>query len=160
MSRIFVAFLLAFAAVSAVEARPLTPAEERYAPWAGEIPACDTLEVLERIKSRFHQSESEFWGSGLDLVSFDRFRELGFRPDGPDYIPRRYCTARGVLNDGKIRQVTYMIAEDLGFAGGDFFGLLPLTGRSNVMSNWGVTFCVDGLDRHYAYGKGCMALRP
>ena len=163
--RVVFAILLALASASPwaqarAENRPQTPAEHRYLPWTGEVPACDSPWVQGRIQSRFYESESEFWGSGLQFTGFDQFREIGFRANGADYIPRRYCTARGHLTDGKIRKVTYWIGEDLGFAGGDFFGLLPLTGRTNLINNWGVTFCVDGLDRHYAYGEGCAAARP
>jgi len=165
MNRVFVAILLALVGVSpwlaaTAEARPQTPAERRFLPWTGEVPACDTPSVLWNIQTRFLESESEFWRSGLAMAGFDRFREIGYRTNGADFIPRRYCTARAYFNDGKTRQITYWIGEDLGFAGGDFFGLLPLTGRTNVFNNWGVTFCVNGLDRHYAYGQGCMAARP
>ncbi len=165
MSRAKVAMLLALVAAApqvalAAGSRPLTPAENRYQPWTGEVPACDTPRVLREIKVRFAQSESEFWKSGLDMAGFNRFREIGYRTLGADAIPRRYCTAQALFNDGKTRQVTYWIGEDLGFAGGDFFGLLTFSGRTNVFNNWGVTFCVNGLDRNYAYGQGCSAARP
>ena len=165
MRPVFVAILLALVSASPwapahAENRPLTPAEKRYLPWSGEVPACDSPWVQGRIQSRFYESEREFWSSGLEIEGFDRFREIGFRSNGPDYIPRRYCTARGHLNDGKIREVTYWIGEDLGFAGGDYMGLFSLTGRTNLFNNWGVTFCVNGLDRNYAYGQGCRAARP
>jgi hypothetical protein len=165
MRPVFVAILLALASASLQSYayagnRPLTPAENRFLPWTGEVPACDSPWVQGRIQSRFQESESEFWSSGLQIEGFDRVREIGFRSNGPDYIPRRYCSARGHLTDGKIREVVYWIGEDLGFAGGDFFGLLPLTGSTNLVNNWGVTFCVNGLDRHYAYGRGCDAARP
>ena len=165
MRSVFVAMLLALASFSPwtsarAENRPQTPAENRYLPWSGEVPACDSPWVLGRIQSRFYESESEFWNSGLELTGFDRFREIGFRSTGADYIPRRYCTARGHLNDGKIREVTYWIGEDLGFSGGDFLLWSPWYSRTNLINNWGVTFCVNGLDRNYAYGQGCRAARP
>ena len=165
MRSVFVAMLLALASFSSwttarAENRPQTPAENRYLPWSGEVPACDSPWVLGRIQSRFYESESEFWNSGLELTGFDRFREIGFRSTGADYIPRRYCTARGHLNDGKIREVTYWIGEDLGFTGGDFLVWSPWYSRTNLINNWGVTFCVNGLDRNYAYGQGCRAARP
>lgn len=145
----------------AIEERPQIPAEKRYLPYTGEVPACDDPWVQGRIQSRFYESESEFWGSGLQFTGFDRFREIGFRSTGADYIPRRYCTARGHLTDGKIRQVTYWIGEDLGFAGGDYMGLFAFFDRrTSLINNWGVTFCVEGLDRNYAYGQGCQAARP
>ena len=165
MNRVVFALSLALAVASpwladAALARPLTPAERRFLPWTGEVPPCDTPEVLWNIQTRFSDTESEFWKSGLEMAGFDRFHQTGYRSNGADYIPRRYCTARAYFNDGKARQITYWIGEELGFAGGDFFGLLPLTGRTNVFNNWGVTFCVNGLDRNYAFGQGCAAARP
>ena len=165
MSQSKVAFSLAlvcFLAGSAATALagPLTPSEERYLPWTGEIPACDTPQVLWNIQTRFQDVERQYWKSGLEMTGFDRFRQTGYRSTGLASIPRRYCTARAFFNDGKARQITYWIGEDLGFAGGYFFGLLPFTGSTNLFSNWGVTFCVNGLDRQYAYGLGCMAAGP
>jgi hypothetical protein len=167
MGRVYAVIVLGLAGLSAfssafAEGRPQVLAENRYLPWTGEVPACDSPWVQGRIQSRFYESESEFWGSGLEFTGFDGFREIGFRSNGPDYIPRRYCTARGHLNDGKVRKVTYWIAEDLGFAGGDFMGGLfaLFDQRTSIINNWGVTFCVDGLDRSCTYGRGCEAARP
>ncbi len=164
MKRVFAATVTAIATLAVApafaEKRPQVPAENRYLPYTGEVPACDSPWVQGRIQSRFYESESKFWGSGLQFTGFDQFREIGFRSNGADYIPRRYCTARGHLTDGKIRKVVYWIGEDLGFAGGDFMGLFAFAGRTNIINNWGVTFCVDGLDRNYAYGQGCQAARP
>ena len=148
-------------AASQAQARPLTPAERRYLPWSGDLPACDNSGVLGRIQARFSQAESGYWQSGLEIVSFDPFREIGYRSTGADYIPRRYCTARAQLNDGKMRQVSYWVGEDLGFSGGDYAGmLLPFSSQTSLLGNWGVTFCVNGLDRNYAYGPDCRAARP
>jgi len=167
MRRLFALIVMAVAGLSPLSSahaqnRPQVPAERRFLPWTGEVPACDSPWVQGRIQSRFYEAESEFWGSGLQFTGFDRFREIGFRSNGADYIPRRYCTARGHLTDGKIRQVTYWIGEDLGFAGGDFMGGLfaLFDDRTSIINNWGVTFCVEGLDRSYAYGRGCEAARP
>ena len=152
---------LAPGSLALAQDRPLVPAEKRYLPYTGEVPACDDLFVQGRIQSRFYESETGFWGSGLQFTGFDQFREIGFRSNGPDYIPRRYCTARGHLTDGKVRKVTYWIGEDLGFAGGDYMGIFAFFDRrTSVINNWGVTFCVDGLDRNYAYGRGCEGARP
>ena len=167
MKRVILGLVLAVAsaapwfAAGQAEARPLTPAERRFLPWSGDLPACDTPSVLDRIQSRFGQAESGYWNSGLEITGFDRFREIGYRTTGADYIPRRYCTADARLNDGKVRQVSYWIGEDLGFSGGDYIGVvLPFSPRTSFLDNWGVTYCVKGLDRNYAYGPDCRAARP
>ena len=125
-------------------ARPLVPAEDRYIPYAGRLPACDDPAVFERIQSRFYARESEFWKSGLAIVRFDQAREIGFRTNGLDYIPRRYCVARAFMNDAKLREVSYSVDEDLGIIG---FG-------------FDVEWCVSGLDRLNAFAPGCKMARP
>jgi hypothetical protein len=126
-------------------ARPLVPAERRYSPYDGVLPGCGDPDVFERIQDRFHDRESEFWNTGLEILGFDDVREIGYKTNGEDYIPRRYCIARAYLNDGKrVHQVFYSISEDLGIIG---FG-------------FGVEWCVSGLDRNDAYAPNCKMARP
>ena len=145
MKRILVCLtaLFAFAAV-ANAAGIIVPAEERFLPYSGVVPACDDPGVLADISSRFAQKESEYWNSSLQIASYDRFREIGFRSNGLSYIPRRYCVARTFDGAGKARPVIYDIGEGLGLLG---YG-------------WGVEWCVVGLDRNHAYEPSCGALRP
>ena len=149
-------------------ARPLTPAERRYYPYYAQMPECGTDSILSTVQSRFDQRESYYWKSGLEIERFERVRETGFRKTGLDTIPRRYCEARAVMNDRKVRTVRYAIGEDLNMTGGDAirslsqsftFGLLPNLNLS-PFDNWGVDWCVVGLDRNYAYGLNCSAARP
>ncbi len=128
----------------AAQARPIVPAEHRYDFYAGGLPSCGDPHVLERIQSRFHDRESEFWKSGLEIVGFDAAREIGLRTNGLDYIPRRYCMARALLNDQSVRTVSYSIIEDQGIIGWSF----------------GVDWCVAGLDRNYANAPNCQMARP
>jgi len=145
MKRIFVclAALFVFAA-TAHAAGIIVPAEERYHPWTGDLPACDDPAVLSRISDRFAQTESEFWNSSIRLAGFDRVREIGYRANGVAYIPRRYCVARALDGDGKFRSVVYNIGEDLGVIGWGY----------------GVEWCVVGLDRNHAYEPACSVLKP
>ncbi len=138
------AFSAASVLAAPAMARPLMPAEQRVVPYYGNLPACDDPGVLGLITSRFSQKESEYWGSSLQIANFDHIGEAAFRVNGPDYIPRRYCSARALLNDGRMHQVTYWIGEGLGIIG---FG-------------YGVGWCVAGLDRNWAYAPDCRAARP
>ncbi len=124
-------------------ARSLVPAEQRFSPYTGNVPACDSGLVLETISDRFGEREATFWHSGLSVTGFDRVMERGFRTNGLDYIPRRYCTARVFTNDNKVRYVTYSIGENLGIIGTGF----------------GVDWCIDGLDRNHLYGASCKVAR-
>lgn len=137
-----ISLLGAIAAQSSL-ARPLVPAEKRYRPFTANLPACDDKGVLDRITDRFQQKESLYWKSTLEIVAFDKVRESGFRTNGLDYIPRRYCEARATLNDRKLHHVTYWIGENLGIIG---YG-------------YGVEWCVGGLDRNNAFAPACREAR-
>jgi hypothetical protein len=138
------AFVLAGILASPLLARPLTPAERRYFPYSGALPSCADSSVLERVSSQFAGVEDEYWKSGLKIMSYDFIREVSYRGDGLDLIPRRYCQAKGVFNDGRVRPVTYNIGEELGFSSYGF----------------GVELCVGGLDRENAYAPNCKMVRP
>lgn len=131
------------AALAAMD-RPQVPAEKRYDSYSGELPGCADFWVSERIRTRFQARESEFWKSGLEIVRLDQPQEIGFRSNGLDYIPRRYCVAKAVMNDKAVREVSYSIEQDLGIIG------------------WGfdVEWCIQGLDRNYAYEPNCKIARP
>lgn len=125
-------------------ARPVVPAEKRFEDYSGELPPCDDPGVLSRITSRFEQKESEYWNSTLEIQAYDKIKSIGVRPWGLDHIPRTFCVARAHLNDNSLHEVSYSIREDLGIIG---FG-------------YGVEWCVDGLDRNYAYAPDCKMARP
>lgn len=150
------------------DARPLTPAEQRYIPYSAQLPKCDDFSVVSTLQSRFDQRETYYWKSGLEMTRLERIRETGARTPGVDYIPRRYCEAKSVMNDRKTRNIYYSIGEDLNMTGGDAirsvtqsltFGLLPWV-KTSPMENWGLEWCVVGLDRNYAYAMNCKAARP
>ncbi|HLH10509.1 MAG TPA: hypothetical protein VKV77_01380 [Methylovirgula sp.] len=131
-------------ALPAANARPQVPAEQRYDYYRGVLPSCADPGVFERIQSRFGAREGEFWKSGLTIVGFDGVREIGFRSQGLDLIPRRYCIARALFNNRSVRSVSYSIDEDLGIIG------------------WGydVEWCVEGLDRNHAFAPNCRMAQP
>lgn len=139
------AFTAAFGCLSfAALARPLVPAEQRYDYYWEQLPSCADPRVLARIQARFHDRESEFWRSGLEILGVDEIRETGLRSNGLDYIPRRYCVARAYLNDQSARPVAYSVIEDMGIIGWGF----------------GVDWCVTGLDRNYADAPNCKMTGP
>ena len=108
------------------------------------VPACDDARVHRRITSRFGSRERGYWHSGLRVVGFAEVREIAYRPWGPEFIPRRFCEARTLVNDGTDRLVAYSIEQGTGFAGIGF----------------GVEWCVGGLDRNLAYAPDCKMAGP
>jgi hypothetical protein len=108
------------------------------------VPTCEDPAALGKIMARFSEKESKFWNSTLEIVEFDRVREIAFRPWAVDAIPRRFCTGTVLVSDGKKRRVNYSIIEDGGMIGG----------------TWGVEWCVLGLDRNWAYNPYCKMALP
>ena len=108
------------------------------------IPACDYAPALDRIIANFRTKEFRFWNSELRIVGFDNIRETAVLPWAAQSIPRRFCSGTALINDGVRHPVYYSIAEDTGMIGMD----------------WGVNFCVDGLDRNDAYNPACRAAKP
>lgn len=124
--------------------RELVPAERRVEPYAAEFPVCHNTEVLEEIATNFAERETRFWRSDLKIVGYERIKPLAYRPWGLDYIPRRFCTATAIVSDGVKRRINYSVREDLGTIGFEF----------------GVEWCVIGLDRNMAYSPICRLALP
>ncbi len=141
----FAALIAAGMGFSRVEARPLTPSEARQSPYDGKLPDCADPDVVSRIQSHFSQAEQEYWHSGLEILGLDRVDQIGYRSDGLDLIPRRYCVAQAMMNDQKWRTISYSIGQDLGIIGWGGFG---------------VEWCVAGLDREKSYAPNCKMARP
>ena len=156
------------ALVTSANARPLTPAEQRYARWGTLLPACENPDVASTLKARFSEREG-FWDSNIYINDLQNIRETGFRSSGVDYIPRRFCVATAMMSDNKEREVSYAIGADLGMTGTDAIGsaiqsltfgiITSSTGTSSMGWNWGLDWCVSGLDRNNAYGRNCAAVK-
>jgi hypothetical protein len=108
----------------------------------GALPPCEA--ALGTIASRFAQKEGQFWNSDLQILGFEKVRQTAYRPWASGTIPRRFCTATATVSDGHKHKVSYWIGEDAGFIG----------------ATWGVTWCVNGLDRNWAYNPACKMARP
>lgn len=140
------ALALGIAAVS--QARAANPFEKNF--WLSgprydrEMPACDYPAALDRIITNFHTKEGRFWNSELQIVGIENIRQTAVLPWAAQSIPRRFCSATALINDGVRHAIYYSIGEDTGIIGAD----------------WGVNFCVVGLDRSFAYGPGCRAAQP
>ena len=110
--------------------------------YEGALPPCEA--ALGKIAARFAEKESRFWNSDLQILDFERVREIAFRPWATGTIPRRFCSAVAVISDGHKHRVNYWIGEDTGMIG----------------AYWGVEWCVVGLDRNWAYNPACKMARP
>jgi hypothetical protein len=108
----------------------------------GVLPPCEA--GLDTISAQFAQKESRFWNSNLQILGYERVHQTAYRPWASNTIPRRFCNATALVSDGRKHRVSYWIGEDTGMIG----------------ASWGVTWCVNGLDRNWAYNPGCKMARP
>jgi opacity protein-like surface antigen len=139
-----VAAAMLASSLPALAAGIVVPAEERYVPYSGDIEQCDDSVALAYIKYYFADKEAEFWHSSLEILGFDNIKEIGYRSNGVQFIPRRYCVAQAHLNDQTTHAIVYQIQEHMGFAG------------YSDNEEW----CVVGLDRNLAYAPACAILKP
>jgi hypothetical protein len=107
------------------------------------IPGCDFPAAVNSVIDGFKDKEARFWNSALGIVSIDNIRETAELAWAAQSIPRRFCAGTALISDGIKRPIYYSIAEDTWSIGAD----------------WGVEFCVVGLDRNSAYGPACRAAR-
>jgi hypothetical protein len=108
------------------------------------VPPCDSGWALSTIRDRFAAKEGQFWNSSLAIVDVGNIRQIAFRPWAEATIPRRFCSSKVLVSDGKWRPMYYSIIEDAGMIG----------------ASWGVEWCVVGLDRNWAYNPRCKMARP
>jgi hypothetical protein len=112
--------------------------------YSRDMPPCDYTPALDRIIGDFHTKEARFWNSELQIVGVEDIRETAYLPWAAQAIPRRFCSATALVNDGRRHALYYSIASETGMIGVD----------------WGVNFCVVGLDRNWAYNAACRAAKP
>ena len=141
---LFTAVLLAFCALSPAQAagwleKTVYMTGPRY---DGALPPCEA--GLGKIAARFAEKEGRFWNSDLQILDFERVREVAPGSWARSMIPRRFCQATAHVSNGRKHAVYYSIGEDTGMIG----------------ANWGVEWCVAGLDRNWAYNPRCKMARP
>jgi len=143
-----VVLALAFSLVSFARPRAASWLEKNFwlsgPNYSRDMPACDYPAALDRIIGDFHTTEARFWNSRLQIVGIENIRQTAYLPWAAQSIPRRFCTATALINDGRRQAIYYSIAS----------------GTSVIGLGWGVNFCVVGLDRAFAYGPDCRAARP
>lgn len=129
-----------------------TPAEARWAPFFATLPTCDDNSVLSTVSNRFGQTQSIYWNGAHAIMGYEKVREIGFRANGVAYIPRRYCLARAVMAEPPQAPPEYWRKRTVVYA--------VVANASIIGWNWGVEWCVVGLDPMHAYEPDCEVLRP
>ena len=150
--------LLASLSVSSAHT-PSVTAERRTSPFDSVVKACNDSTVLSDITSRFDIREASDWKTNLQLVNISHIKQMGFRSNGRDFIPRRFCSARATLSNGKSYALTYNMSEDGGYTGwhGNFlWGFVRFPTPASYHLEW----CISGLDRHHTYSPSCVMAQP
>lgn len=107
------------------------------------IPPCASAEVGGTLVGRFNQTEATYWNGRHTMIEVRGLRETGVRPQRDDLVARRWCEGTALFTDGARRRVVAELSSNTRWLG--------LT--------WGVSLCVDGLDRHMTYAPACRVLR-
>ncbi|HEY1981838.1 MAG TPA: hypothetical protein VGH13_17315 [Xanthobacteraceae bacterium] len=145
---ICIGLALLFSAVTLSPVRAATWLEKNFwlsgPRYSRDMPACDYPGALDRIIANFRTKEFGFWNSELRIVGVEDIREIATMAWAAQSIPRRFCSGTAVINDGAKHPIYYSIGEDTGIIGMDY----------------GVNFCVAGLDRDWAYNPACRSARP
>ncbi len=148
LSAFVAALAVALGVLSLAPARAATILEKNFwmpgPDYSRDLPSCEYHAALDRIIRDFHSKENRFWNSELQIVGFENIHEIDTMPWAAQSIPRRYCGGTAVISNSTKHSIYYSIAEDTGMIGID----------------WGVNFCVVGLDRDLTYGPDCRAARP
>jgi len=143
-----VALGLVLSVLSVAESSAATLLEENFwlpGPCYDRVmPGCDYRPALDRIIDNFRTTEARFWNSELQIVGIENIRETAVLPWAAQSIPRRFCSGTVLINDGARHPIYYSIGEDTGLIG----------------MEWGVNFCVVGLDRDWSYNPDCRAAKP
>lgn len=143
-----VALAVAATVISFAQARAATILEKNF--WMSgpnynrDLPSCDFHAALDRIIGNFRTKEVRFWNSELQIVGFENIHEIDTMPWAAQSIPRRFCGGTALINNNTKHAIYYSIAEDTGMIGID----------------WGVNFCVVGVDRDWSYNPACRAAQP
>ncbi|MEP3439050.1 MAG: hypothetical protein ABJN75_20055 [Hoeflea sp.] len=110
----------------------------------GNFPSCDAPQVVNYIQKRFVWTDKHVLKRGLAIESITRTHRHRVSY-GQEYwsIPRLYCSGTAHMNDGRKRQIWWLIEGGMGFVGlGD-----------------NLEFCISGLDPLKVHGAWCRSVR-
>lgn len=114
------------------------------APAFAASPDCSASGVLSAINSRFDYAAAHYLHRDLAITELQDIHENRFEGrDETHAVERVYCHAKAAMNDGRKRDLWYLLERNWGFAG---------IGQH-------LELCVSGLDPWYLYGRNCRSLR-
>src|SRR3984957_20452861 len=112
------ALVLALIGISIPQARAANLLEKNF--WLSgprydrPLPSCNYPAALDRIIGDFQIKEARFWNSRLQIVGFENIQQTALMAWAAQSVPRRFCSATAVINDGVRHAIFYTIVEDTG----------------------------------------------
>lgn len=107
------------------------------------VPLCADAGLAGRVVDRFNEVERTYWNGQNTMVALAGMVQNGFHPARDDKVARRWCRGTALFADGVRRPIVLELSADTGFVG----------------IGYGLSYCVQGLDRHFAYAPSCRVLR-
>ena len=139
------AIRLALAACLALAGLNAAPARAFDLPIPDPNDYCTTGWVIEALKKQVDYKFRGYTETKLFLTDVINPSEHYSRErDETRNVARKWCHAKGRMNDGVTRDIWYIIEYPWGFAGA------PLSAME---------FCISGLDPWKIYGKDCSTIR-
>ncbi|PLW79139.1 hypothetical protein [Cohaesibacter celericrescens] len=110
---------------------------------ASVLPDCDRSDVISRVTRTISVAEQNVVQSGDPVKQIDHIRQSKLRDNGPRYVAQRFCRATGYTEQGRKKNIYYLIEAKAGFAG---YG-------------YAVEACITGRDPWKLHGAYCRSLR-
>lgn len=108
------------------------------------IPPCSAEEVQAKVVDAFNETETRFWGGHIEMTGVIGLTERGSLPRGDDKLARRWCQGTAVFRDGERRRIVLELLPNI-----ETLGL-----------RYALSYCIEGLDREWAYQPNCRVLAP
>ena len=110
---------------------------------AAYLPDCDRSDVLARVSRTLSIAEQNVVQSGDPVETIGGIRQSKHLENGPRYVAQRFCRATGYTEQGRKKNIYYLIEAKAGFAG---YG-------------YAVEACITGRDPWKIHGNYCRSLR-
>ncbi len=122
----------------------IDPDERVYFGWSGDtLPACDSGSAQRAVARQISRAVTSYY-DGREIKNIEDIRETGFLIRQPSPVGKRYCNGIATLTDDTRHRIYYALVQYDGFLG----------------LSWGVSACLDGLDKYRVYDGECRTVRP
>ncbi len=108
-----------------------------------DLPLCRDIKLWDDVRSKYNGIERDYRTTGVLMDEVLDVQQAGAHVKYDGKVARGWCEGKALFSDQIVRRVVVELGSGQGFAGTDY----------------SLSVCVDGLDRHKAYAPHCRALR-